>query len=107
MVLFFVGFSISRAGFNSVARKPLRSVPGSIPARELCFESHSTLFQASWLSFEAFTSLMRIGFLYDNCLGFDLTFDYTDIILSNVAAVVYNEVAFTWSLCSSCTEEEC
>ena len=49
---------------------------------------------------------MRIGFLYDNCLGFDLTSDYTDIILSTVAAVVYNGVAFTWSLCSSCTEEE-
>ena len=30
MVLFFVCFSISRAGFNSVARKPLRSVSGSI-----------------------------------------------------------------------------
>ena len=50
---------------------------------------------------------MRIGFLYDNCLGFYLTLDYTDIILSTVAAVVYNGVAFTWSLCSSCTEEEC
>ena len=50
---------------------------------------------------------MRIGFLYYNCLGFDLTSDYTDIILSTVAAVVYNEVAFTWSLCSSCAEEEC
>ena len=46
-------------------------------------------------------------FLYDNCLGFDLTSDYTDIILSTVAAVVYNGVAFTWSLCSSCTEEDC
>ena len=78
------------------------------PARVPCFENHSTtLFQASWLSFEAFISLMRIGFLYDNCLGFDLTSDYTDIILSIVAAVVYNEVVFTWSLCSSCTEEEC
>ena len=41
---------------------------------------------------------MRIGFLYDNCLGFDLTSDYTYIILSTVAAVVYNGVAFTWSL---------
>ena len=78
------------------------------PAKEPCFESHSTaLFQASWLSFEAFTSLMRIGFLYYNCLGFDLASDYTDIVLNTVAAVVYNGVAFTWSLCSSCTEEEC
>ena len=50
---------------------------------------------------------MRIGFLYDNCLGFDLASDYTDIILNTVAAVVYNGVAFTWSLCSSCTEEKC
>ena len=43
----------------------------------------------------------------DNCLGFDLASDYTDIILNTVAAVVYNGVAFTWSLCSSCTEEKC
>ena len=50
-----------------------------------CFESHSTtLFQASWLSFEAFCSLMRIGFLYYNCLGFDLASDYTDIIPNTV-----------------------
>ena len=55
------------------------------PAREPCFESHSTtLFQASWLSFEAFCSLMRIGFLYYNCLGFDLASDYTDIIPNTV-----------------------
>ena len=60
------------SGFNSRRRKP-------------CFESHSTtLFQASWLSFEAFTSLMKIGFLYYNCLGFDLTSDYTDIVLNTV-----------------------
>ena len=78
------------------------------PSRGPCFESHSTtLFQASWLSFEAFTSLMRIGFLYDNCLGFDLASDYTDIILSTVAAELNKRVAFTWSLCSTCTEEEC
>ena len=44
----------------------------------------TTLFQASWLSFEAFTSLMRIGFLYYNCLGFDLASDYTDIVLNTV-----------------------
>ena len=67
---------------------------GSIRARGSCFETHSTaLFQASWLSFEAFTSLMRIGFLYYNCLGFDLASDYTDIVLNTVAAVVYNGVA--------------
>ena len=53
--------------------------------RAFCFESHSTtLFQASWLSFEAFTSLMRIGFLYYNCLGFDLASDYTDIVLNTI-----------------------
>ena len=50
---------------------------------------------------------MRIGFLYDNCLGFDLASDYTDIVLNTVAAVLNKRVAFTWSLCSSCTEEEC
>ena len=67
-VTVFCLFSISRAGFSSVARKPLRSVrvngvgsheigsgfnsrrrsheigPGSIRARELCFESHSLLY---------------------------------------------------------------
>ena len=37
---------------------------------------------------------MRIGFLYDNCLGFDLASDYTDIILSTVAAVLNKWVAF-------------
>ena len=37
----------------------------------------TTLFQASWLSFEAFYSLMRIGFLYYSCLGFDLPSGYT------------------------------
>ena len=84
------------------------SHPGSIRARELCFESHSTtLFHASWLSFEAFTSLMRIGFLYDNCLGFDLASDYTDIMPNTVLAVLNKRVAFTLSLGSSCTEEEC
>ena len=31
-------------------------------------ESFTTLFQASWLSVEASSSLMRIGFLYYNCL---------------------------------------
>ena len=50
---------------------------------------------------------MRIGFLYANCLGLYLTSDYTDIVLNTVAAVVYNGVAFNWSLCSSCTVEEC
>ena len=61
------------------------SQPGSISARELCFESHSTtLFQASWLSFEALSPLKRIGFLHYNCLGFDLASDYTDIILNTV-----------------------
>ena len=50
---------------------------------------------------------MRIGFLYDNCLGFDLASDYTDIILSTVAAELNKRVAFTWSLCSTCTEEKC
>ena len=55
------------------------------PARDPCFESHSTtLFQASWLSFEALSSLMRIEFLYYNCLGFDLASDYTDIIPNTV-----------------------
>ena len=50
---------------------------------------------------------MRIGFLYDNCLGFDLASDYTDIIPNTVLAVLNKRVAFTWSLGSSCTEEEC
>ena len=50
---------------------------------------------------------MRIGFLYYNCPGFDLATDYTDIVLNTVAAVLNKRVAFTWSLCSSCTEEEC
>ena len=59
------------------------------PARDPCFESHfTTLFQASWLSFEAFTSLMRIGFLYYNCLGFGLASDYTDVVLNTVQYIV-------------------
>ena len=62
----------SEPGFSSRRRKP-------------CFESRSTtLFQASWLPFEAFSPLMRIGFLYYNCLGFDLASDYTDIIPNTV-----------------------
>ena len=40
----------------------------------------SLLFQDTLL----FTSLMRIGFLYYNCLGFDLASDYTDIVLNTV-----------------------
>ena len=58
-------------------------------AAHRCFESHFiTLFQASWLSFEAFTSLMRIGFLYYNCLGFGLASDYTDVVLNTVQYIV-------------------
>ena len=50
---------------------------------------------------------MRIGFLYYNCLGFDLfIWLQDDFILNTVAAVVYKRVAFTWSPCSSCTEEK-
>ena len=51
-------------------------------------KSFTTLFQASWLSFEAFTSLMRIGFLYYNCLGFGLASDYTDVVLITVLDIV-------------------
>ena len=47
-------------------------------------EPFTTLFQASWLSVEAVSPLMRIGFLYYNCLGFDLASDYTDIIPNTV-----------------------
>ena len=55
-----------------------------------------------------YISLMRIGFLYYNCLGFDLfIWLQDDFILNTVAAVVYKRIDFTWSLCSSCTEEKC
>ena len=38
--------------------------------------------------FEAFSSLMRIGFLYYNCLGFGLASDYTDVVLNTVPDIV-------------------
>ena len=63
-------FSISRAGFSSVARKPLRSVRVQF-AMQASHVSRAIryLFQASWLSVETFCPLMRIGFLYYNCLN--------------------------------------
>ena len=64
-------------------------VPGERYNKEKCFKSHfTTLFQASWLSFEAFISLMRIGCLYYNCLGFVLASDYTDVVLNTVLDIV-------------------
>ena len=67
-VTVFCLFSISRAGFSSVARKPLRSARvNGVGSHEIGSGFNSckgamfrkpftTLFQASWLSFEAFTS---------------------------------------------------
>ena len=45
---------------------------GLLPDIILFRKPFTTLFHASWLSFEAFNSLMRIEFMYYNCLGFGL-----------------------------------
>ena len=50
---------------------------------------------------------MRIGFLYYNCLGFDIAPEYTDIILNTIAAVVYKRIAFTWLPWLGGTVEKC
>ena len=70
------------SGFNCKARRASRVISG---ARKPCFESHSLpYFKPRGYRFEAFNSLMRIRFLYYNCLGFDLASDYTDIVLNTV-----------------------
>ena len=50
---------------------------------------------------------MRTILLSCTVTGVDLASDYTDIVLNTVAAVVYKRIDFTWSPCSSCTEEKC
>ena len=79
-----------RARFNSRCKRAIE-IGSAFNSREgaMFRKPFTNLFQASWLSFEAFTSLMRIGFLYDNCLGFGLVlWLQDDFILNTVLDIV-------------------